>query len=182
MAEWLEAWVDVWVDRVSILATGRYCLATLMSSDRTKQICLWMTIYIYIYNACYTIKHDKTNKLAFLYLTHLSLFYTIRSLPCFLLFFPPLFYTIPFISFLLSHSALSFTLKRPPPFPAFLLSFPLSLLYNTFLLYSSLFSFIRSTSFVPFLSLSLFLFYIIHFTTFHLSQDFSGGVMVNNLD
>ena len=26
------------------------CLATLMSSDRTKQICLWMTIYIYIYN------------------------------------------------------------------------------------------------------------------------------------
>ena len=26
-----------------------YCLATLMSSDRTKQICLWMTIYIYIY-------------------------------------------------------------------------------------------------------------------------------------
>ena len=27
-------------------ATGRYCLATLMSSDRTKQICLWMTIYI----------------------------------------------------------------------------------------------------------------------------------------
>ena len=28
---------------------GRYCLATLMSSDRTKQICLAMTIYIYIY-------------------------------------------------------------------------------------------------------------------------------------
>ena len=26
------------------------CLATLMSSDGTKQICLWMTIYIYIYN------------------------------------------------------------------------------------------------------------------------------------
>ena len=25
------------------------CLATLMSSDRTKQICLWMNIYIYIY-------------------------------------------------------------------------------------------------------------------------------------
>ena len=25
------------------------CLATLMSSDRTKQSCLWMTIYIYIY-------------------------------------------------------------------------------------------------------------------------------------
>ena len=25
------------------------CLATLMSSNRTKQICLWMTIYIYIY-------------------------------------------------------------------------------------------------------------------------------------
>ena len=33
------------VNRVSIPATGRYCLATLMSSDRTKQICLWMTIY-----------------------------------------------------------------------------------------------------------------------------------------
>ena len=33
---------------VSIPATGRYCLATLMSSDRTKQICLWMTIEIYI--------------------------------------------------------------------------------------------------------------------------------------
>ena len=31
-----------------IPATGRYCLATLMSSDRTKQISLWMTIYIYI--------------------------------------------------------------------------------------------------------------------------------------
>ena len=27
----------------------RACLATVMSSDRTKQICLWMTIYIYIY-------------------------------------------------------------------------------------------------------------------------------------
>ena len=26
-----------------------YCLAALMSSDRTKQICLWMTIEIYIY-------------------------------------------------------------------------------------------------------------------------------------
>ena len=25
------------------------CLVTLMSSDRTKQICLWMTIYIYMY-------------------------------------------------------------------------------------------------------------------------------------
>ena len=25
------------------------CLATLMSSYRTKQICLWMTLYIYIY-------------------------------------------------------------------------------------------------------------------------------------
>ena len=33
---------------VSIPATGRYCLATLMSSDITKQICLWMTIEIYI--------------------------------------------------------------------------------------------------------------------------------------
>ena len=34
--------------RVSIPATGSYCLATLMSSDRTKQICLWMPIYIII--------------------------------------------------------------------------------------------------------------------------------------
>ena len=25
------------------------CVATLKSSDRTKQVCLWMTIYIYIY-------------------------------------------------------------------------------------------------------------------------------------
>ena len=36
-------------NQVSIPAMGSYCLATLMSSDRTKQICLWMTIYIYIY-------------------------------------------------------------------------------------------------------------------------------------
>ncbi len=35
-------------------ATGSYCLATLMSSDRTKQICLWMTLYIYIYIYIYT--------------------------------------------------------------------------------------------------------------------------------
>ena len=35
------------VNWVSIPATGRYCLATLMSSDRTKQICLWMTIEVY---------------------------------------------------------------------------------------------------------------------------------------
>ena len=36
------AWLGVWV---SIPATGSKCQATLMSSDRTKQICLWMTIY-----------------------------------------------------------------------------------------------------------------------------------------
>ena len=36
-------------NRVSILAMSSYCLATLMSSDRTKQICLWMTIYTYIW-------------------------------------------------------------------------------------------------------------------------------------
>ena len=48
MAEWLEACADVWDNWVSIPATGRYCLATLMSSDNTKQICLWMTIEIYI--------------------------------------------------------------------------------------------------------------------------------------
>ena len=33
-------------NRVSIPAIGSICLATLMSSDRTNQICLWMTIYI----------------------------------------------------------------------------------------------------------------------------------------
>ena len=32
-------------NRVSIPAMGSYCLATLMSSDRTKQIGLWITIY-----------------------------------------------------------------------------------------------------------------------------------------
>ena len=37
------------------------CLATLMSSDRTKQICLWMTIYIYIYIYIYVnfVKHNR---------------------------------------------------------------------------------------------------------------------------
>ena len=35
------------------------CLATLMSSDRTKQICLWMTIYIYIY-IIYKIRQAPT--------------------------------------------------------------------------------------------------------------------------
>ena len=44
----LYTYILNWVNRVSIPATGRYCLATLMSSDRTKQICLWMTIEIYI--------------------------------------------------------------------------------------------------------------------------------------
>ena len=47
-------------NRVSIPAMGRYCLGTLMSSDRTKQICLWMTIYIYIY--IYIICHWITYK------------------------------------------------------------------------------------------------------------------------
>ena len=44
----LKLWLGISVNRVSIPATGRYCLATLMSSDRTKQICLLMTIEIYI--------------------------------------------------------------------------------------------------------------------------------------
>ena len=47
MAEWLEALT--WrfeSNQVSIPGMGSYCLPTLMSSDRTKQICLWMTIYI----------------------------------------------------------------------------------------------------------------------------------------
>ena len=34
-------------NRVLIPAMGSYCLVTLMSSNRTKQICLWMTIYIW---------------------------------------------------------------------------------------------------------------------------------------
>ena len=45
-------------NQVSIPATGRYCLATLMSSDRHETdlsvddyiyICVYYTIYIYIY-------------------------------------------------------------------------------------------------------------------------------------
>ena len=47
--------------RVSIPATGSYCLATLMSSDRTKQICMWMTIEIYIF------LFDFFNSFLFLY-------------------------------------------------------------------------------------------------------------------
>ena len=35
------------------------CLATLKSSDRTKQVCLWMTIYIYIYIYIYIGKPRK---------------------------------------------------------------------------------------------------------------------------
>ena len=37
------------------------CQATLMSSDRTKQICLWVTIYIYIYIYInyYAISHSS---------------------------------------------------------------------------------------------------------------------------
>ena len=38
---------------VSIPAMGSYCLATLMSSDRKKQICLWMTIYIHTHTHTY---------------------------------------------------------------------------------------------------------------------------------
>ena len=34
------------------------CLATLMSSDRTKQICLWVTVYIYIYIYIYIYGKD----------------------------------------------------------------------------------------------------------------------------
>ena len=37
------------------------CLATPMSSDRTKQICLWMTIDIYIYIYIYTWKRSCYN-------------------------------------------------------------------------------------------------------------------------
>ena len=39
------------------------CLATLISSDRTKQICLWMMIYIYIYiNEKWKIKNSSKVK------------------------------------------------------------------------------------------------------------------------
>ena len=42
------------------------CLATPMSSDRTKQICLWMTIYIYIYiyTHTYVFTHTFTTPFA----------------------------------------------------------------------------------------------------------------------
>ena len=49
MAEWLEALAWRLSQPGFDPSSGRYCLATLMSSDRMKQICLWMTIVIYIY-------------------------------------------------------------------------------------------------------------------------------------
>ena len=39
------------------------CLATLMSSDRTKQICLWMTIYIYIWSNASSTEKDIDTRL-----------------------------------------------------------------------------------------------------------------------
>ena len=39
------------------------CLATLKSSERTKKVCLWMTIYIYIYIYIYIPKERKTTYL-----------------------------------------------------------------------------------------------------------------------
>ena len=38
------------------------CLATLMSSDRTKQICLWMTIYICVVCVCVRVFIQYTNR------------------------------------------------------------------------------------------------------------------------
>ena len=43
----LESWLGVWVKRGFDPSFGN--LATLKSSDRTKQICLWMTRIYYIY-------------------------------------------------------------------------------------------------------------------------------------
>ena len=52
ISSWLNGyklWLGVWVNRVSIPATGRYCLAKLMSSDRTKQMSADdYRLYIYI--------------------------------------------------------------------------------------------------------------------------------------
>ena len=79
LAELLEACVDVWVNRVSIPATGRYYLATLMSSDRTKQICLWMTMNIYIYCDIFINKKAKSGSSWVQYLV-------LSKLACFLNF------------------------------------------------------------------------------------------------
>ena len=49
VSEGLEAWIGVWEPGFDPSFGKLICLATLMSSDRTKQICMWMTIYIYIY-------------------------------------------------------------------------------------------------------------------------------------
>ena len=35
------------------------CLSTPMSSDRTKQICLWMTIYIYMEKGKRKVERDR---------------------------------------------------------------------------------------------------------------------------
>ena len=57
----VEAWIGVWVSYGKLV-----CLATLMSFGRTKQICLWMSIYTYIYTrmyiyVCFTqpLHHDQ---------------------------------------------------------------------------------------------------------------------------
>ena len=48
VSSWLRGRVLDW--RLSQPGFDPSFWITLMSSDRTKQICLWMTIYIYIYN------------------------------------------------------------------------------------------------------------------------------------
>ena len=59
MTEGLEAWIGVLSRPGFDPSYGKLiCLATLMSSDRTKQICLWMTIYIYIQYTCSFKEND----------------------------------------------------------------------------------------------------------------------------
>ena len=55
--------------RVSIPATGRYCLATLMSSNRTKESCLWMTIYIY---KGYSMNKENSLNICFFFLENVN--------------------------------------------------------------------------------------------------------------
>ena len=46
---------------VSIPAMGSYCLATMLSSDRTKQICLWVSIYVCVC-VCVCLKEKSLKK------------------------------------------------------------------------------------------------------------------------
>ena len=70
------------VNRISIPATGRYCLAKLMSSDRTKQICLWITIYIYIYKLADRSRGQPEGFLFYSYYTNVLGRVLLLSLDC----------------------------------------------------------------------------------------------------